>query len=120
MAIKSVWIEEGCIMCNACDAECPDVFLVTDSTCVIRGDIRVDGKESENRSEKSPLKAEFQTSMESGIKAAADGCPVEVIKYDDLMAAGGEAAAKAQGKAQVKGRDYVIEDGDVCHFRFNV
>ncbi len=45
---------------------------------------------------------------------------VEVIKYDDLMAAGGEAAAKAQGKAQLKGRDYVIEDGDVCHFRFNV
>lgn len=45
---------------------------------------------------------------------------VEVIKYDDLMAAGGEAAAKAQGKAQVKGRDYIIEDGDVCHFRFNV
>ncbi|MBU4199546.1 MAG: DUF933 domain-containing protein [Verrucomicrobia bacterium] len=45
---------------------------------------------------------------------------VEVIKYDDLMAAGGEAAAKSQGKSQVKGRDYVIEDGDVCHFRFNV
>lgn len=45
---------------------------------------------------------------------------VEVIKYDDLMAAGSEAAAKAQGKAQVKGRDYIIEDGDVCHFRFNV
>ncbi len=45
---------------------------------------------------------------------------VEVIKYADLMAAGGEAAAKAQGKAQVRGRDYIIEDGDVCHFRFNV
>jgi GTP-binding protein YchF len=45
---------------------------------------------------------------------------VEVIKYDDLMAAGSEAAAKTQGKAQLKGRDYIIEDGDVCHFRFNV
>lgn len=45
---------------------------------------------------------------------------VEVIKYDDLMAAGGEAAAKNQGKSQVRGRDYIIEDGDVCHFRFNV
>ncbi|MBU1857519.1 MAG: DUF933 domain-containing protein, partial [Verrucomicrobia bacterium] len=45
---------------------------------------------------------------------------VEIIKFDDLVAAGGEAEAKAQGKAQVKGRDYVIEDGDICHFRFNV
>jgi len=44
----------------------------------------------------------------------------EIIKYDDLTAAGSEAAAKAAGKHQVKGRDYVIEDGDICHFRFNV
>jgi GTP-binding protein YchF len=45
---------------------------------------------------------------------------VEIIKYNDLIAAGSEAAAKAHGKMQVKGRDYVIEDGDICHFRFNV
>jgi ribosome-binding ATPase YchF (GTP1/OBG family) len=45
---------------------------------------------------------------------------VEIIKFDDLVAAGGEAEAKAHGKAQVKGRDYVIADGDICHFRFNV
>jgi len=45
---------------------------------------------------------------------------VEIIKYDDLTAAGSEAAAKSQGKMQVKGRDYVLEDGDICHFRFNV
>lgn len=45
---------------------------------------------------------------------------VEVIKYDDLVAAGSEAAAKAQGKAHLKGKDYVMEDGDICHFRFNV
>ncbi|MBI3985768.1 MAG: redox-regulated ATPase YchF [Lentisphaerae bacterium] len=45
---------------------------------------------------------------------------VEIIKYDDLVAAGSEAAVKAQGKSQVKGRDYVIQDGDICHFKFNV
>lgn len=45
---------------------------------------------------------------------------VEVIKYHDLVAAGSEATAKAQGKAHLKGRDYVMEDGDICHFRFNV
>jgi GTP-binding protein YchF len=45
---------------------------------------------------------------------------VEVIKYDDLAAAGSEAAVKSQGKALLKGRDYIIEDGDICNFRFNV
>jgi ferredoxin len=82
MAITKVWIEEGCIVCNACDAECPDVFLVTDTTCVIKADVREDGQETENRDEMSALKAEFQTSLEDGIVAAAAGCPVEVIKYE--------------------------------------
>ncbi len=45
---------------------------------------------------------------------------VEVVKFDDLMAAGSEAAAKTQGKTHLKGKDYIIADGDVCHFRFNV
>jgi ribosome-binding ATPase YchF (GTP1/OBG family) len=44
----------------------------------------------------------------------------EVTKFTDLVEAGGEAEAKAKGKTQVKGRDYVIEDGDICHFRFSV
>jgi ferredoxin len=83
MAITKVWIDEGCIVCNACDAECPDVFLVTDTTCVIKADVREDGQETENRDEMSALKAEFQTSLADGIKAAAAGCPVEVIKYEE-------------------------------------
>lgn len=45
---------------------------------------------------------------------------VEVIKYDDLLAAGSEKAARDRGKVQARGRDYVMEDGDVCHFLFNV
>ena len=45
---------------------------------------------------------------------------VEIIKYDDFVAAGSEKAAKEQGKMQLRGKDYVIEDGDVCHFLFNV
>jgi ferredoxin len=84
MAITKVWIEEGCIVCNACEAECPDVFLVTDTTCVIKSDVRADGLETENREEMSELKEAFQTSLEAAIEAAAAGCPVEVIKFDKV------------------------------------
>jgi hypothetical protein len=45
---------------------------------------------------------------------------VEVIKFDDLVAAGSEQAAKKQGLMQTRGRDYVIEDGDICNFLFSV
>jgi GTP-binding protein YchF len=45
---------------------------------------------------------------------------VEVIKYTELIAAGSEKAAKDQGKVQVRGKEYVMEDGDICHFLFNV
>jgi hypothetical protein len=44
----------------------------------------------------------------------------EIIKYDDLVAAGSEKAAKDRGKVASRGRDYVIQDGDICHFLFNV
>ena len=45
---------------------------------------------------------------------------VEVIAYDDLVSAGSEKAAKDAGKMQLKGKDYVVEDGMICHFLFNV
>ena len=45
---------------------------------------------------------------------------VEVIKYDDLIAEGSEQAVKAAGKSLLKGKDYLLEDGDICNFRFNV
>ena len=41
----------------------------------------------------------------------------EVISYDDLIAAGSVAAARAAGKARIEGRDYVMQDGDVVEFR---
>ena len=44
----------------------------------------------------------------------------QVIGFDDLMAAGSEAAAKAAGKMRLEGKDYVMADGDVVEFRFNV
>ena len=44
----------------------------------------------------------------------------EVIGYEDFIQAGGEAGAKEKGLMRLEGKDYVVKDGDVMHFRFNV
>jgi GTP-binding protein YchF len=44
----------------------------------------------------------------------------EVVSFDDLVAAGSMAAARAAGKVRMEGKDYVMADGDVVEFRFNV
>ena len=44
----------------------------------------------------------------------------EIVSYDDLVEAGSMAAAKAAGKVRMEGKDYVMADGDVVEFRFNV
>jgi len=56
----------------------------------------------------------IHTDFEKGFIAAA------IYDYDDLIAAGSEAAAKAAGKLRTEGRDYVMRPGDVVEFRFNV
>ncbi|MDD2564998.1 MAG: ferredoxin [Salinivirgaceae bacterium] len=62
MAIKKVWIDEGCISCGLCEEICPDVFKVNDVAEVIED-------------------TDFNK-FEDGIKEAAQDCPVEVIKYE--------------------------------------
>ena len=44
----------------------------------------------------------------------------EVIKYEDFLTYGSEAAVREAGKLNVEGKDYVVQDGDIMHFRFNV
>jgi GTP-binding protein YchF len=44
----------------------------------------------------------------------------EVVAYEDLVAAGSMAAARAAGKVRIEGKDYVMRDGDIVEFRFNV
>ncbi|HOL29180.1 MAG TPA: redox-regulated ATPase YchF [Paludibacteraceae bacterium] len=44
----------------------------------------------------------------------------EVIKYEDFVALGSETACREAGKIYIEGRDYVVQDGDIMHFRFNV
>ena len=44
----------------------------------------------------------------------------EVVSYDDLVECGSEAAAKEKGLYRLEGKEYVMKDGDVVNFRFNV
>jgi GTP-binding protein YchF len=44
----------------------------------------------------------------------------ETIAYDDYISLGGENKAKEAGKMRLEGKDYIVQDGDVMHFRFNV
>jgi ribosome-binding ATPase len=57
---------------------------------------------------------EIHTDFERGFIRA------EVITYDDYAALGSEAAAREAGRLRVEGKEYVVQDGDVIHFRFNV
>lgn len=56
----------------------------------------------------------IHTDFERGFIAA------EVMKYDDLKELGSEQAVKAAGKLRTEGKTYVMQDGDVVEFRFNV
>ena len=58
--------------------------------------------------------AEIHTDFEKGFIRA------EVVAYDDFTTYGGENAAKEAGKLRLEGKDYIVQDGDVMHFRFNV
>lgn len=83
MAITKVWIEEGCTVCNECESSAPDVFHVNDETSVIKGEAREDGVTSENEEEKSLLKGDIGSELEEEIKEAAEGCPVEIIHFEE-------------------------------------
>ena len=68
-----------------------------------------------HRGAKAPEAAgEIHTDFERGFIRA------ETIAYDDFVACGGEAGAKDAGKMRSEGKEYVVQDGDVLLFRFNV
>lgn len=56
----------------------------------------------------------IHTDMERGFIRA------EVVAYDDFMAHGGEQGAKDAGRWRLEGKQYALQEGDICHFRFNV
>jgi ribosome-binding ATPase YchF (GTP1/OBG family) len=67
------------------------------------------------KGDKAPRAAgKIHTDFERGFIRA------EVIWWEDLINLGSEAACKSQGKMATEGKEYVVRDGDVVHFRFNV
>ena len=68
-----------------------------------------------HKGEKAPDAAgEIHSDMQRGFIRA------ETIAFDDFVTLGGEHGAKEAGKLRQEGKEYVVHDGDVMHFRFNV
>ena len=44
----------------------------------------------------------------------------ETVSYEDLLAGGSMTAAREAGRVRLEGKEYIVKDGDVIHFRFNV
>ncbi len=81
--VTKVWIEPGCIVCDACETTAPTVFQVTEDTCIIRPEA---------------LNPTFTKPITQQIVDAALECPVDVIKYETVEE---EVAAALAGKPQV-------------------
>ena len=79
--VTKVWIEEGCIVCDACETAAPDVFEVTDDTCIIRPEA---------------MTPDFTRPRTENIVDAAEECPVDVIKFDVVAS---EVSAEKESRA---------------------
>ncbi|MDG1542122.1 MAG: flavodoxin domain-containing protein [Candidatus Thalassarchaeaceae archaeon] len=96
-----VWIADGCITCDACEEEYPEVFKVTDDTCYITADSRTDGGFDTNEGTKSSLKSGLDL---EAIQDAAGGCPVDVIMVE--VGGGGDSTPEAAAEDSA---DEVVE-----------
>jgi len=83
--VVKVWIEPGCIVCDACESDCPEVFEVLEETCIVRP---------------QALKADFNQPLTPSIIIAAEGCPVDVIKFETIEVQGPEPWAGQEAAAQ--------------------
>src|SRR2546429_9104779 len=88
--ITKVWIAPGCIVCDSCENDCPEVFDVQEQTCIIRP---------------PAMNATFLESLTPSIQVAAEGCPVDVIKFETKEVEGAAPWPKepAEGAAVAAG-----------------
>ena len=113
MPIFSVYIDEGCITCDACEDVAPDVFEVTDDSCFIKPAARLDGGFDRNAGQ-SGLKPEIASSLSDDILDAADACPVEVIMVlDEAPSGAAEAEEPSEPETMESTPGTVVEDVEV-------
>jgi ferredoxin len=94
--ITKVWIAPGCIVCDSCENDCPEVFDVQEATCIIRP---------------PAMNAEFLKPLTPSIIVAAEGCPVEVIKYETVGWSGSRRRGRARGRGCCRDRQSARESG---------
>jgi cytochrome b6-f complex iron-sulfur subunit len=80
--VTKVWIDPGCIVCDACETACPEVFEVQEETCIVRPEA---------------LNTEFTKPLTASIIEAAEECPVDVIKFETTA---GEVSASEVSEQQ--------------------
>ena len=88
--------------------------LLNQITYFTAGAPEVRAWEIQNGTQASSAAGKIHTDFEKGFFRA------EVFHYSDLIQLGSENAVIAAGKLRLEGREYMVQDGDIMHFRFNV
>ncbi len=112
---KQMFLEDMGLKESGCNRLIKAIYhLLTLQTFITAGEMEVKAW-TFRRGWKAPQCAGvIHTDFEKGFIRA------EVIKYEDYIKYGSEAAVREAGKMSVEGKDYVVQDGDIMHFRFNV
>ena len=112
---KQMFLEDLGLSESGCNRLIKAIYhLLTLQTFITAGEMEVKAW-TFRRGWKAPQCAGvIHTDFEKGFVRA------EVIKYEDYIHYGSEAAVREAGKMSVEGKDYVVQDGDIMHFRFNV
>ena len=112
---KQMFLEDMGLKESGCDRLIKAIYHLLDlQTFITAGEMEVKAWTFRKGWKAPQCAGVIHTDFEKGFIRA------EVIKYDDYVRYGSEAAVREAGKMGVEGKDYVVQDGDIMHFRFNV
>ena len=112
---KQIFLEDMGLKESGCDRLIKAIYHLLDlQTFITAGEMEVKAWTFRKGWKAPQCAGVIHTDFEKGFIRA------EVIKYDDYIRYGSEAAVREAGKMGVEGKDYVVQDGDIMHFRFNV
>lgn len=112
---KQMFLEDLGLKESGCDRLIKSIYhLLNLQTFITAGEMEVKAWTFHKGWKAPQCAGVIHTDFEKGFIRA------EVIKYEDYIKYGSEAAVRDAGKMGIEGKDYVVEDGDIMHFRFNV